>query len=67
MVTPEPPVKTVKKAHTPAQATAVPPGSQPNQPRNTPTSRSAARPSASRKPATVNSGMEARKGDTESW
>ena len=64
MVTPEPPVNTVKNAHTTAQTTAVPPGAQPNIARNTRSSRSDAPPSASRKPVSVNSGIAARVGET---
>ncbi|MNC93315.1 hypothetical protein D3C83_99140 [compost metagenome] len=56
-MTPDPPVNTVKNEHTKAHTTAVPPGIQPNQARNTATSRSEDLPSASTKPASVNRGM----------
>ncbi len=59
MVTPDPPVNSVKNAHSVAAAIAVPPGAQPNQARNTRSSRSDDRPSASRNPASVNSGIAA--------
>ena len=65
MVTPEPPVKTVKKAQTTAVTTAVPPGIQPKMARKTSTRRCEALPSASRKPVRVKSGMAGRVGETE--
>jgi hypothetical protein len=58
-VTPDPPVNNVKNAQSVAAATAVPPGAQPTQARNTRSSRSDDFPSASRKPASVNSGIAA--------
>src|ERR1700704_870640 len=64
IVTPDPPVNTVKNEHSTAQTTAVPPGIQPKYARNTRRSRSDARPSASRNPASVNSGIAASVGDT---
>ena len=64
MVTPEPPVNTVKNEHSTAQTTAVPPGIQPNNARNTRSSRSDARPSASRNPASVKSGIAGSVGET---
>ena len=47
-----------------AQTTAVAPGIQPNTARNTCSRRSDARPSASRKPVRVKSGIAARVGET---
>ena len=58
-MTPEPPVKSVKNAQSVAAATAVPPGAQPNQARNTRSNRSDDLPSASRNPASVKSGIAA--------
>ena len=66
MVTPEPPVKAVKKAQTAAQTTAVPPGIQPTQARKTRNSRCEAPPSASRNPARVKSGIAGSVGETTS-
>ena len=63
MVTPDPPVNTVKNEQRMAQTTAVPPGIQPNHARNTRSNRADAPPSASRKPASVNIGMAGRVGD----
>ena len=57
MVTPEPPVKVVKKAQTPMVATAVPPGIQPNSAWKRRANRADALPSASIVPARVNNGM----------
>ena len=62
MVTPEPPVKMVKNAHTTAQTMAVPPGSQPTSARNTRSRRSDDCPCARMKPVSVNSGMDGRCG-----
>ena len=67
MVTPDPPVKIVKNAESIAQTTAVPPGNHPNNARNTFSSRSGAFPSASRKPQSVNNGIDASVGFTASW
>jgi hypothetical protein len=67
MVTPEPPVKTVKKAQSRAQTTAVPPGNQPNSARNTRRRRWGAPPSASSTPTSVNSGIDASVGLVDSW
>ena len=67
MVTPEPPVNTVKKAQSRAQTTAVPPGNQPNRALKTRNSRCGAPPSASRTPTRVNSGIDASVGLVESW
>src|SRR5215471_21540763 len=64
MVTPDPPVNAVKKVHSTAQTTAVPPGIQPNQARNTRSSRDDACPSARMNPASVNSGIAGSVGDT---
>jgi hypothetical protein len=63
MVTPEAPVKVLKNAQTSVAAMAVPPGSQPNQARNSRTRRRLAPLSASRYPASVNSGMVGSEGD----
>src|SRR5262245_54901527 len=63
MVTPEPPVNVVKKEQRIAHTTAIPPGIQPNHARNTRSRRSGARPSASRKPASVNKGIAGSVGD----
>ncbi len=57
MVTPEAPVKVLKKAQTSVAAIAAPPGSQPNQARNSRTRRRLAPLSASRYPARVKSGI----------
>ena len=56
-------MKSVKNAHSVAAAMAVPPGIQPAHARKRRSSRSDDRPSASRKPATVNSGIAAIPGD----
>src|SRR5882757_10370226 len=64
IVTPDPPVKTVKNEHSTAQTTAVPPGIQPTSARKTRSRRSDARPSASRNPASVNNGIAGSVGDT---
>ena len=61
MVTPEPPVNAVKNAHTTAATTAVPPGIQPKNARNTRSSRCEALPSDSRKPVSVKSGIAAQR------
>ncbi len=58
-MTPEPPVKSVKNAHSVAAAMAVPPGIQPKHARNTRSRRSDDRPSASKNPASVKSGIAA--------
>ena len=63
MVTPEPPVKSVKKAQRVAAAIAVPPGIQPAHARKRRSSRSEERPSASRNPESVKRGMAAIPGD----
>ena len=57
MVTPEPPVKAVKNAHTTAHTTAVPPGIHPNRARNTRSSRRDDCPSDRKNPARVKSGI----------
>ncbi len=67
MVTPEPPVNTVKNAHNIAHTTAVPPGNQPKSERNTRSSRCGAPPSASSTPTSVKSGIDASVGLVESW
>ena len=67
MVTPDPPVKTVKNAESIAQTTAVPPGNHPNHARNTFRSLSGALPSASKNPQSVNNGIDASVGFTASW
>ena len=67
MVTPEPPVNTVKNAHSIAQTTAVPPGNQPKRPRNTRSRRCGAPPSASSTPTRVKSGIDASVGLVDSW
>src|ERR1700730_7222198 len=64
IVTPDPPVNTVKNEQSTAQTTAVPPGIQPKNARNTRSRRSEALPSASRNPASVNSGIAGSVGDT---
>ncbi len=68
MVTPDPPVKSVKNAQSVAAATAVPPGTQPTIARSARSSRSEDLPSASRNPVSVNSGIAARlaEGDVSS-
>jgi hypothetical protein len=68
MVTPDPPVKSVKKAQSAAAAIAVPPGAQPTHALKRRSSRSDDLPSASRKPASVNSGIAAMPADfVNSW
>jgi hypothetical protein len=57
MVTPEPPVKVVKSAHTAATITAMPPGMPPNSARKNRTRRDEAPLSASTYPAAVSSGI----------
>ena len=64
MVTPEPPVNTVKNAHSSTQTMAVPPGIHPTPARNTRSSRSDAFPAARMNPARVNSGIAGRCGCT---
>src|SRR5260221_131804 len=61
-----PKANAVKSANGPAAAMASPPGSQPNSALNTRTRRDAAPPSASRYPASVNSGMVGSMGETTS-
>ena len=56
MVTPEAPVKVVKKAHSTTAITPRPPRNQPNQVWNTRINRAPAWLSESTKPARVNSG-----------
>jgi hypothetical protein len=63
IVTPDPPVNSVKNAHNVAAATAVPPGIQPNSARSARRSRSDDFPSASRNPVSVKSGIAARFAD----
>ena len=57
IVTPDPPVNTVKNEQRMAHTTAVPPGIHPNHARKTLSRRADARPSARRKPASVKSGI----------
>jgi len=59
MVTPDPPVNSVKNAQSVAAASAVPPGIHPNHARKTRSNRSDDLPSASRNPANVKSGIAA--------
>ncbi len=66
MVTPDPPVKTVKNAHSAAVTMAVAPGIQPNRARKSRKRRADAWPSASRNPESVKSGMAASVTDV-SW
>ena len=62
IVTPEPPVKVVKKAQTHMAATAVPPGIQPNHAWNNRTRREEALPVANIVPASVNRGIVGKMG-----
>ena len=64
IVTPEPPVKAVKKPHRRTSTTGVPPGIHPNNARNSKTSRSEALLSASIYPAKVNKGIVGKVGET---
>ena len=62
MVTPLPPVKLVKNAHTTMATIAKPPGSQPTSARKSSTSLRGVPPSARMKPARVKSGIVGRIG-----
>ena len=64
MVTPEPPVKAVKKPHSNTRTIGVPPGIQPNDARNNRTRRSEARLSARIYHANVKRGMVDNVGET---
>ena len=64
IVTPDPPVRAVKKPHKSTTITGVPPGIHPNNERNTLTNLVEALLSASRYPANVNRGIVGRVGAT---